>query len=284
VDSEVIRLYGILNDQVGRDDAFLEGIPYPGVYVTDEHGVVVAKFFHDTYKKRDSPEFLIDAALGRLENSNDEPRVRGGGGGEVDFSVSVHGGKGTIRQGICRQLVVHCELEEGFHLYGQPAPSGLVPTEVRVSGPPGLVVEEPIFPPTEILRLESMGVELPVWTGSLDILVPFYATGELASETRPLDTDSVELEVEIRYQACSHATCSLPKTETLKLPLKLDVVDVPDLGLHRGHGQREGNFSGGRHMTRLVLRKFRKNPVGLLRFMLKSIRLEIGARRRSRSG
>jgi hypothetical protein len=278
----VIRRYGILNDQVGREDAFLEGIPYPGVYVTDEDGVVVAKFFHDTYKKRDSPEFLIDAALGRLENSDDEERVRGMDP-EVGISVSVHGGKGTIRQGILRQLVVHCELEKGFHLYGEPAPSGLVPTQVRVLGPPGLVVEEPIFPPTESLRLESMGVDLPVWTGSLDILVPFYANGELASETRPLDADCAQLEVEIRYQSCSDATCSPPKTEKLKLDLNLDVIDVPDLGIHRGHGQREGNFSGARHMARLVLRKLRKNPLGLPRLMLKMVKLEMAAKRRRRS-
>src|SRR5678815_1244269 len=96
VDSQVIRRYGILNDQVGREDAFLTGIPYPGVYVTDERGIVVAKFFHDTYKKRSSPETLIDAALGRIVVSDDAPSV-GGGDEEVRISVMAHGGHGTIR-------------------------------------------------------------------------------------------------------------------------------------------------------------------------------------------
>ncbi|MFT5482247.1 MAG: hypothetical protein ACI9GW_000896 [Halieaceae bacterium] len=32
----------------------LWGIPFPGVYVCDEKGKVISKFFHDTYKKRDS--------------------------------------------------------------------------------------------------------------------------------------------------------------------------------------------------------------------------------------
>ena len=63
VDSSVIRAYGILNEQVTEEAGPIFGIPYPGVYVTDEDGVVVAKFFHDTYKKRDSPEILIDAAM-----------------------------------------------------------------------------------------------------------------------------------------------------------------------------------------------------------------------------
>jgi len=268
-----------LNDQVGREDAFLEGIPYPGVYVTDEEGIVVAKFFHDTYKKRDSPEALIDAALGRLVLSDDEPSARGGDE-EVRISACVHGGKGSIRQGILRQLVVRCELADGIHIYGEPVPEGMVPTTVTVSAPPGLVVEDPIFPPTETLRLEELGMELPVWSGTVDIVVPFYAIGELASESRPLDTDTAEIEVRIRYQACDDAVCFPPKTETLALQLDLDVIDVPALGMHMGHGQREGTFSGAPHMARLMLRKLRNYPLGLPRLVLKTIKLEIAAKRR----
>jgi len=281
IDSEVIRRYGILNDQVGREDAFLEGIPYPGVYVTDEEGIVVAKFFHDTYKKRDSPEMLIDAALGRIEISDDAPGVSGGDQ-EVRIAAFVHGGKGTIRQGIRRQLVVRFELGEGMHVYGEPVPEGMIPTRISVSAPPGLVVEEPLFPPTETLRLESMGMELPVWSGSFDVVVPFYPVGELASETRPLDVDTAQVDITVRYQACDDAVCFPPKTEQLSLGLALDVIDVPALGMHMGHGQREAGFSGTPHMARLMLRKLRKNPLGMPRLMLKTIGLELAARRRAR--
>jgi hypothetical protein len=283
VDSEVIRRFGILNDQVGREDAFLEGIPYPGVYVTDEAGIVVAKFFHDSYKKRDSPEMLIDAALGRLVLSDDAPRAQSGDG-DVRISATIHGGSGTIRQGIRRQLVVRCELRDGLHIYGEPVPEGMVPTTVTVSGPPGLVVEEPVFPPTRTLRLESMGLELPVWSGTVDIVVPFHAVGELASETRPLETDSISIEVGVRYQACDDVVCLPPRTEKLVLRAALDVVDVPALGTHMGHGQREGSFRAERHMARLMLRKLRSYPLGLPRLALKTIKLELAALRRRRGG
>ena len=76
IDSKVIRQFGILNEQVTRNDALLYGIPYPGVYVTNEAGTVVAKFFHDSYKKRESPEFYIDAALGRLSLDERHPKCR----------------------------------------------------------------------------------------------------------------------------------------------------------------------------------------------------------------
>ena len=52
----------------------------PGVCTTDEGGVVTAKFFHESYKRGDSPEALIDAALGKIVLSEDatlatSPRV-----------------------------------------------------------------------------------------------------------------------------------------------------------------------------------------------------------------
>jgi hypothetical protein len=281
VESRVIRDYGILNDRITEDDAFLYGIPYPGVYVTDESGVVVAKFFHDTYKKRDSPESLIDAALGRLTLADDAPSVVREDP-EVRITAAVHGGRGTIRQGILRKLVVRFELSEGLHLYGRPVPEGMIPTTVEVTGPDGLVIEEPLYPETRPLQLPGLDVALPVWEGRFDVVVPFYADGRLASETRPLDQDHAKVEVKVRYQACDDEQCLLPKTEHLTLELPLDVIDVPNVGMHTGHGQREAGYDGTPHLRRLLWRSVRRSPLGVLRFIAKNIKLELAARKRRR--
>jgi hypothetical protein len=277
----VIRDYGILNDRVGPDDAFLYGIPYPGVYVTDEDGIVVAKFFHDTYKKRDSPENLIDAALGRLELAADAPRVASEAPG-VRITAAVHGGRGTIRQGVLRTLVVRFALDPGLHLYGRPVPAGMIPTTVEVDGPEGLVFEAPSYPATKPWSLPGLDTTLPVFEESFDVVVPFYADSRIASETRPLDMERAPIDVTVRYQACDDAQCLLPKTERLRLEVPLDVVDVPNLGIHRGHGQREGGYDGMPHMRRLILRSLRRSPLGFVRFFVKQIRLELQARRRRR--
>lgn len=281
LDSAVIRDYQVLNTRIDAGDAFLEGIPFPGVFVADEDGVVIAKFFHDTYKKRDSPELLIDAALGRIELADDAPSVVGGDD-EVRVTAAIHGGKGTIRQGIIRQLVVRFELAEGFHIYGNPVPEGMIPAQVEINAPPGLVIQPAILPPTTPLRLESMGLELPVWSGQVDFVYPFYALGELASETRPLDHDKVKLEVTIRYQACDDQVCLLPKTEKLTLDVALDVIDIPQISVHQGHGQRAANYNGMPHVIRLLLRKVKKNPLGFVSFMFKMVKIELAARRRAR--
>ena len=44
-EAEVIRSFGILNTLIPPEEAEYFGIPFPGAYVTDHQGIVVAKFF-----------------------------------------------------------------------------------------------------------------------------------------------------------------------------------------------------------------------------------------------
>jgi len=113
--------------------------------------------------------------------------------------------------------------------------------------------------------------------------VRFYPTGELASESRPLDTDSTTLNIEVRYQACNDQECLLPRTERFTLELPLDVIDVPRLGVHTGHGQREGSYDSMPAMRRLMWRKVKTNPLSLPKFLWKNIRMELAARRRRKN-
>ncbi len=277
----MIRRFGILNDRIEPGDAFLYGVPYPGAYVTDEQGRVIAKSFHDTYKKRDSPEILLDAALGRVELDAEAPSAVAVGE-DVRVTAAVRGGRGSLRQGIVRKLLVRFEPSPGLHLYGAPVPEGMVPTSVTLEGPEGVVALEPVFPPTKPLRLPGIDAELPVFDGTFDVEVPFYADGRLVSETRPLDAEGVTLTVLARYQACDDEQCLLPRTERLEIAVPLDVVDVPKLGMHRGHGQREGRYDASPHLRRMLLRSVRQSPLGFLRFIGKQVRLELAARRRRR--
>ena len=278
IDSEVIRAYGILNEEAGPGGPWY-GIPYPGTYITDEDGVVVEKFFHDSYKKRDSAETLIDTALGRVLLGPDEPSAAASDE-QIRLSATFHGG--PIKQGAMRRVVVRFELPAGLHIYAEPVPEGMVPTTVTVRGPEGLVVEPPIVPPSSTLKLPGIDVELPVWSGSVDIQVPVHALSTLLSECRPLEQSSTTLEIDVRYQACDDRACLLPRSETLRLEVPMEAMDVPALRINLGHGQREAAFDGAPHLRRLALRKLRKDPLGFLRFIGTRIRLELAARWRGR--
>jgi len=110
-------------------------------------------------------------------------------------------------------------------------------------------------PPTERLALTTPAVGLQVWSHTVDFVFDIYGIGELVSEVRPLDADATEITVNVRYQACDDTTCLLPQQETLELSVPLEVVDVPAMEIHMGHGQREGTFDIKPHLRRLVARK-----------------------------
>lgn len=279
MDSAVIKKFGILNTQVEPGDAILYGIPYPGTYITDENGVVIEKFFHDTYKRREGPELLLDSALGKVLLEHDAPNDSGTDDEGIMVSATLHGG--AIKQGAQRQIVVRFDLPDGLHIYGEPVPDGMIPTTVTVKGPDGLVVEEVVVPPTEPLKLESLGLELPVWSGQVDIRVPIYALSSLQSECRPLEQDAITIDVTVRYQACDSNVCLLPKTEHFAITAPMEAVHVQNIALHTGHGQKEATFDGTPHLRRLLWRKFKESPLGVLRYILKDARLRRAARKRA---
>ncbi len=59
-DSKVIDKFKIRNEEVkgGR----IDGVPYPGTFVIDTNGKVVAKLFHEGYRKRHAAADIIKAA------------------------------------------------------------------------------------------------------------------------------------------------------------------------------------------------------------------------------
>ena len=50
-ESKMIRAFDILNDNFPKDHQFY-GVPFPGMYLIDEHGVVKAKYFEDDHRER----------------------------------------------------------------------------------------------------------------------------------------------------------------------------------------------------------------------------------------
>ncbi len=130
-----------------------------------------------------------------------------------------------------------------------------------MSAPEGIVFEDPVYPPTTLLRLEAQGLTLAVWSGTVDVQIPVYATSVFTSECRPLDQDAATLEVTVRYQACDDHNCLLPRTEKLCLEVPVEPVDVWSIGIHTDHGQRESAMHSAAHLRRLFLRKVRAQPL-----------------------
>jgi peroxiredoxin len=281
VGSRVIRRYGILNTQVPTHQAPFYGIPYPGSYVTDEDGRIVAKFFPRHIAMRESAERFIDGALGEILIAPDEPQAHGGDD-DVSIDVVFHGGR-SLRNGVPRRIVVRFHLPDGLHIYGEPVPDGMVATSIDVRGPEGLVVEPPVLPPTEPLRLDALGAELQVWSGRVDLVVPVWASDHLLPLVPgPGHPEHADIQVTVRYQACDDRTCRLPRMETLTLRIPLEASATPRLPIFRGNPAGT-TMSSARHMRKMILRSLLRRPwlalrtLRYLRSQLRSLRDGPGA-------
>jgi len=268
--SRVIRQYGILNTDAQPGDVPIYGCPYPGTYVADEEGIVIQRFFLESYKRRENPYTLIDTALGRISLFEDEPDDNDPIE-EIRVRVGFQGG--AVKQGAQRRVIVRFEMSPGLHIYNNPVPEGMIPVEIKVSGPDGLIIDDPITPPTHKLHLSEMNVDLAVWSGVTDIQVPVYALSSLASELRPLQDSELEINVSIRYQACTDNSCLLPRTESFTLAVPIETIDVPNLGTFKGKGQKDVQMDSKRHMRRLILRTLRRNPLAFFSGIKRLIKL-----------
>ena len=79
-----------------------------------------------------------------------------------------------------RYLVISLDIPHGLHVYGQPAPEGMLPLTITVTGPTGLITLPIITPETELLRLPSVGIDLHVWHGRAEFIIPSLCHGRIS--------------------------------------------------------------------------------------------------------
>ena len=281
VKSEVIRSLRVLNTEVPPGDIPAYGVPFPAIFVTDESGNLAGRFIHQSYKIRSSPEHLIDRIRGEISIDPSAPSAEAGDD-NVSIRAYFHGGRGTLRQGIERQVLVRIEPRDGVQLIAGSGPDGPGGTSVEVTGPPGLVSGAPVLSTTSETKIA--GEDVAVFQGVADLAIPVYAQAELISECRPIENDSITIQVDVRVVSSDGASLLAPKTETLKLEVFLEPVDMPKLRFHGDTGQRRSDMDSAPHFRRLVLRQFRRHPLGAIRSIINTRRAQRDAKRRASEG
>jgi hypothetical protein len=276
--SEVIRSLRVLNTEVPPGDIPAYGVPFPATFVTDTNGHLVGRFIHQSYKIRSSPEHLIDSIRGEISIDASAPSAEAKDD-DLRIRAYFHGGRGTLRQGIERQVVVRLEPSDGVQLIAGSGPDGPGGTSVEVSGPPGLVIGDPILSTTT--EASIAGEDVAVFQGVADVAIPVYAQAELISECRPIENDSITIQVQVRIVASDGVSFHAPNTKTLALKVFLEPVDMPKLRFHGDTGQRRSDMDSEPHFRRLVLRQLRRHPLGAIRSMINTRSQQKSAKRRA---
>jgi hypothetical protein len=213
--SRVIAELGLLNKHVAEQNAVYgvqpsprhQGIPYPGVFVLDEQGVVTDKRFYQSYRERETGAGLLRSVF------DVETDVHGPVASFDAEGVSVHAWLDSDRYRYFQRLylTVRLDIAPGLHVYGLPIPEGFNPLTIVVTPIDGLEVGPPEQPEPTPFRIEGMDEQFFVYTGSVTVRRPVTFTRR--------DAGDLMLQVEVRFQACSESDCLLPATAKFELPV-----------------------------------------------------------------
>jgi thioredoxin:protein disulfide reductase len=112
----------------------------------------------------------------------------------------------TAAPGDVVRLALRVELAEGLHTNSnRPRDPVLIPLALSISAPPGLTVQEIVYP--EPSDLQQIGAEEP-----LSVFEREFVIGAVLAVEPDTPAGRLEIPARLRYQACDDVMCYLPRT------------------------------------------------------------------------
>jgi peroxiredoxin len=222
--SHAIKTFGILNTTVDQKSTNF-GIPFPGTFIVNRAGIVMARFFEDAYQERTTVSNIL-LKLGENRAGVNAQRIATDHLDAVTYATDE-----VVAPGSLFSLVVDIRPRAGMHLYAPGAKDYRV-VSLRLESNP-LLVRRPIaYPPHEIYHFKPLDERVPVFQK------PFRLVQELSlSSARELRaalaaSTTVTIRAALEYQACDDKICytpnSVPLTYTVTVrPLDTERANVP---------------------------------------------------------
>ncbi len=216
-DSRVIRELNILNDTVPKDNAFF-GIPFPGSFLVDAKGVIVAKYFEDDYRERYTSADILAHQFGVIPESA-KAEVTG-----RQLALTSSASNAMVAPGQRVALALDIDLKPNMHVYA-PGVDGYIAIDWKMKPSDADAAQDVKFPPSEKLYLKAIDETVPVYRGQ------FHLTREIIigpeAKLKPLIDGDGKFTVEgtLRYQACDDRLCYIPQELPLKWTFQYEAFD-----------------------------------------------------------
>jgi peroxiredoxin len=218
--SHVIRALGLLNEHLADQHAVYgittreeqHGVPYPGTFVLDGDGVVVAKHFEQSYRVRPTATLFREFALGsHLDAPPDAVQVAVSG-----LVLRAWTDAPTYRPYQQVRLHVRLDIPTGSHVYAAPVPDGYSPLRLEVEPLDGMTAEHALLPAPHPFRIEGLDDDFMVHEGRVEATISLLFTANLGPTT---------VRVRAMYQACTETTCAPPSEVQVAVSLEgLDLI------------------------------------------------------------
>ena len=215
-DSAVIRKYGILNEAVPKESPTY-GIPHPGIYILDAKGKIVAKYFQEDYRNRDTAASILLRQYGVTPPA---PESLDAKHAKLRASSSASSTSGEIRPSQRLTLFLDVELPKRVHVYA-PGVQNYKPVALSLANSPAIKADPIEFPAAKTINLKAIKETVPAYEGRFRLMDTI--TLAPAQQLEPLlDANrNLTLKGEFTYQACDDKQCFVPETVPVTWVLKV---------------------------------------------------------------
>ena len=228
-ESEIIRRFGVFNDTIPQSDARQYGIPNPGTFIVDEHGMIRAKFFEERFIHRVTMATILASAFAQA------PAARSSSSQADHVTLRTTATEDRVRPGSRFTLIVEVAPAPGVHVYAPGAERfGYHALSLNIEPPQFSTVYSSQFPEAEIMEFPALGESVPVYSRPVRVLAD-VALGSRQEMAEALSVGSLTIRGRVALQACDEAECYAPQEIPVTWEMVLEGVDterVPE-GLRR---------------------------------------------------
>ena len=214
--SAIIKRYGILNTTVPETNRQSYGIPFPGTFMLNTHGVVTSRFFEQAYQERST----VGSIMARLGN---KVEVQATTVASPQLELTSFATDTTVAPGTQFSLVLDLRPARGVHVYA-PGVTGYKPIALSVQPQPGLVTRGALYPPAEDYHFKPLNEHVQVYQRPFrivqDVLVDASPQGQAALK----DVSSMTIKGVLNYQACDDKLCFTPQSVPLAWTVKPSTI------------------------------------------------------------
>lgn len=212
-ESKIIRAFDILNDNFPKDHPWY-GVPFPGTYLIDEHGIVKAKYFEDDHRERYTAASILVHQFnqdGAARTAVDAPHVR------LTYSAS----DTALSPGGTTALILDIDLQPGMHVYAPGVEGGYIPIDWKMPESKAWIASPVTYPASKKLNLPAIHETVPVYQGHVRIIrdLTIGQPPELGA------AKDLTVEATFRYQACDDKECYPPQTIPLRWTFRVVKLD-----------------------------------------------------------
>lgn len=238
-DASNILAFGVVNTTVSPERRNY-GIPFPGIYIIDENGILREKYFERNYRERFTARSILARDFGIYVGPKTELETGG-----QHIPIKIYTSDPVAQPGNRISLVVEFDLPPRMHLYA-PGVEGYTPLSFSIEPDSRIRIHDPEYPEPEILYLPAIEERVPVYRGNLRVILEVTLTADyteewvakgvltISSRLSPDDpgpyfilSGGTQLEIQgtLAYQACDDKVCFLPEQLPLKFQIEIEAQD-----------------------------------------------------------